>query len=456
MCGTGGERQLKQLLKNGLVLHDAHSPPVRENVLVDGERIAGFTREEAVPGYTQVDLSNRVLMPGFVQTHVHFCQVLLRGLADDMALLDWLRTRIWPLEAAHDEESTYLSAMLAGMELLAGGCTTACIMESVRHADAAARAVEELGLRAVFGKVMMDHTDTPLELGGMPASFIETTKDTVDASLGLLKRWHGAANGRISYAFMPRGILTTSEELLCQLGGLSKEYGVLVHTHACETWPESRLVEQRRGLTEIKYLNRLGLANERLLLAHCVCVDDEDVAILADKGVKVASCPLANLKLASGVAPLQRLADAGVTLSLGSDGAPCNNTLDMFCEMRFASLLQKGTLHEPTALPAAQTFEIATLGGAKALGMEGDVGTLAAGKKADITVLDWEQPQTAPQKPGVAGLVYAGGAHMVTDTMVDGRFVYRDRRHVFADAGAVRRRAEQALEKLLARFERHP
>ncbi len=442
---------MKQLLKNALVLRDGHSDPVAENIMVDGDRIAGFTQMDSLPDYMNVDLSGRLVIPGFVQTHVHFCQVMLRGTADDMALLDWLRTRIWPLEAAHDEESTYLSALLAGTELLAGGVTCVCIMESVRHADAAARAVEELGLRAVFGKVMMDYTDTPPELGGLPASFIETTQQTLDESLRLLKRWHGAAGGRISYGLMPRGILTTSEELLLRIRDLSAEYGVLVHTHACETLPESRLVEQRRGQTEIKYLHRLGLANERLLLAHCVCVDDEDIRILQEQQVKVASCPLTNLKLASGIAPLEKMADAGITLSLGSDGAPCNNTLDMFTEMRFASLLQKGTLHQPTAMTAQRTFEIATLGGAKALGMAEDIGVLAPGKKADLAVIDWNHPQTAPQKPSVAGLVYSGGAHMVTDTMVDGRFVYRNKKPVAVDTNILRHRAQTALEKLLQR-----
>ncbi|MDR1193043.1 MAG: amidohydrolase family protein [Peptococcaceae bacterium] len=443
---------MRQLLKNALVLRDARGAPTAENIMIDDDRIAGFTLADSVPGYAPVDLSGRLVIPGFVQAHVHFCQALLRGAADDMALLDWLRTRVWPLEAAHDEESVYLSALLAGTELLAGGATCACVMESVRYADAAARAIDELGLRAVFGKVMMDHTDTPPELGGLPDSFIETTRQTLDESLRLLKKWHGAAAGRISYAFMPRGVLTTSEDLLLELRKLSDEYGALVHTHACETWPESRLVERRRGQTEIKYLRRLGLANERLLLAHCVCVDDEDIHILSKHRVNVVSCPLANLKLASGIAPLEKLADAGITLSLGSDGPPCNNTLDMFTEMRFASLLQKGALGQPTAMPAPQVFEIATLGGAKALGLDGDIGSLAVGKKADLAALDWQQPQTAPQKPCVAGLVYSGGAHMVTDTMVDGRFVYRHKKHVAVDTAVLRRQAEVALERLTRRF----
>ena len=414
---------MKTLLKNGY-LFTGGSEPVRQELVVEDDRISALLAPgTVVEADAVVDLQSRAVIPGFVQTHVHLCQVLFRGRADDLALLDWLRTRIWPYEAAHDEDSTYLSALLGCMELLAGGATSVCVMESVRHADAAARAMEETGIRGVFGKAMMDYTDTPAALGGMPDAFIETTQESFDRSMALLKRWHGAAEGRIRYAFMPRGILTTSEEMLQELCRLSREYGVLVHTHACETVPESQLVEQRRGLTEIKYLHRLGLTGERLLLAHCLCIDDEDVEILRSTGTGVASCPLANLKLASGVAPLQRMKNSGVRLSLGSDGAPCNNNLDMFQEMKFAALLQKGIYHDPTWMPAEDIFRIATEGGARVLGMAEETGALAVGMKADLAVVDMNRREAAPAPRSVSTLVYSGNPGMVTDTMVDGHWV---------------------------------
>lgn len=445
---------MRILLKNGYLFAGDGPLPTREELLVDGDRIAALLPAGAqVQADETVDLHGRAVIPGFVQTHVHFCQVLFRGRADDLALLDWLRTRIWPYEAAHDEESTYLSAMLGCLELLAGGVTSVCVMESVRHADAAARAIEETGIRAVFGKAMMDYTDTLGELGGMPQAFLETTEESLDRSMALLKRWHGAANGRIRYAFMPRGILTTSEELLQELKVLSREYGALIHTHACETIPESRLVQERRGLTEIKYLHRLGVTGDDLLLAHCLCIDDEDVEILRSTGTGVASCPLANLKLASGVAPLYQMRQAGVRLSLGSDGAPCNNNLDMFQEMKYAALLQKGISCDPTRMPATDIFHIATRGGAEVLGMGNLSGRLAAGMKADLAVLDFDRRETAPAPLSVSTLVYSGNPRMVTDTMVDGKWVYRNGTFPGLDEARIRARAQEAVKRVLARTE---
>ncbi len=442
---------MKTLLKNGY-LFTGGSEPVRQELVVEDDRISALLAPgTVVEADAVVDLQSRAVIPGFVQTHVHLCQVLFRGRADDLALLDWLRTRIWPYEAAHDEDSTYLSALLGCMELLAGGATSVCVMESVRHADAAARAMEETGIRGVFGKAMMDYTDTPAALGGMPDAFIETTQESLDRSMALLKRWNGAAEGRIRYAFMPRGILTTSEEMLQELCRLGREYGVLVHTHACETVPESQLVEQRRGLTEIKYLHRMGLTGERLLLAHCLCIDDEDMEILRSTGTGVASCPLANLKLASGVAPLQRMKNSGVRLSLGSDGAPCNNNLDMFQEMKFAALLQKGINHDPTWMPAEDIFRIATEGGARVLGMEGETGVLAIGMKADLAVVDMNRREAAPAPLSVSTLVYAGNPGMVTDTMVDGRWVYRNGTFPGLDEERIRAHAAEAVERVLRR-----
>ena len=442
---------MKTLLKNGF-LFTGGLEPVRQELLVEDGRISALLPPGTVVEAQEVcDLQGRAVIPGFVQTHVHLCQVLFRGRADDLALLDWLRTRIWPYEAAHDEESTYLSALLGCMELLAGGVTSVCVMESVRYAAFAAQAMEETGIRGVFGKAMMDYTDTPAALGGMPEAFLETTEQSLERSLALMRRWHGAAGGRIRYAFMPRGILTTSEELLGELGRLSGEYGVLVHTHACETEPESRLVERRRGLTEIKYLHRLGLTGEKLLLAHCLCVDDEDMEILRSTGTGVASCPLATLKLASGIAPLQRMHDAGVRLSLGSDGAPCNNNLDMFQEMKYAALLQKGVAHDPTRMPAETVFRMATEGGARVLGME-DAGLLAPGMRADLAVVDLDRREIAPAPPSLSALVYSGNPGVVTDTMVDGRWVYRNRTFPWIDEQTVRVRARAVVERVLARI----
>ncbi|MBP3735453.1 MAG: amidohydrolase family protein [Lachnospiraceae bacterium] len=446
---------MKMLLKNAHVCRDAYSGFRREDLLVEDDRIAGFFApgDSGPQDCAEKDLTGCMIIPGMVQTHVHLCQVLFRGLADDLPLLSWLKTRIWPLEAAHDRESTYLSAMLGITELIAGGVTCVCDMESVRYADEAARALAGTGMRAVFGKVLMDYNDTPEELGGMPKPFFETTKETLERAKELIDAWHGAENGRIHYAYMPRGVLTTTPELFQELIRLSKENHCLIHTHACETEPESLLVKERRGATEIKYLDRLGLAGENLLLAHCQYVDEEDLNILEEKRIGVASCVLTNLKLGSGIAPLEKMRHRGIRLSFGSDGAPANNNLDMFQEMKTASLLQKGVLHDPTAMPAETVFDIATMGGARVLGMEHEIGSLEVGKKADLAVLTADGPETAPLQMNAAMLVYSGNPHMVRDVMIDGKWVYRNRtfenldlERLHAEALAAQRRvAEKVL-----------
>ena len=316
-----------------------------------------------------------------------------------------------------------------------------------------AQAIYDIGIRAVFGKAMMDYSDTPQELGGLPAEFMETTEESLDRSLNLLKSWHGKDNDRMRYAFMPRGILTTSEELLLELKAISQKRNVIVHTHACETINESQLVERARGKTEIKYLNRLGLTSERLLLAHCLCVDEEDMQILAHDRVGVASCPIANLKLASGIAPLAKMAQKGIMLSLGSDGAPCNNNLDIFQEMKFASLLQKGMAHDPQLMPARQIFHIATAGGADALGWGDDCGRLEIGRKADLAIVDMDKTEAAPSANSISTLVYSANPRMVTDTMVDGKWVYRNGEICRIDEFQVRNRARKCLSKVMERFE---
>ncbi|MDN5343907.1 MAG: 5-methylthioadenosine/S-adenosylhomocysteine deaminase [Clostridia bacterium] len=444
---------MRILIKNGLLITDADSPPRESDLLVAEGKIAALAGNlEAARADKIIDARGKVIVPGFVQTHVHLCQALFRGSADDLTLLTWLKERIWPLEALHSEESTYYSALLGGLELLKSGTTCVGVMESVRHTEATARALQELGIRAVFGKAMMDFGDTPGQLGALPGAFQETTEETLRASLKLLQKWHGAAGGRLHYAFCPRGILTTSEKLLHELKGISDREGVLIHTHACENREESALVEARRGLREIKYLHRLGLTGPRLLLAHCVWVDEEDMAILGRTSTRVAHCPSANLKLGSGIAPTHKMLQKGITLSLGADGAPCNNSLNIFQEMRLAALLPKGVTQDAAVMPAREVFRMATLGGARALGREEECGSIAVGKKADLVFLNLKSERVVPSPDPVAAIVYAAGRDAVRDVMVDGRFLVREGRFLLGAEDQILTQAQRALNNILITF----
>jgi 5-methylthioadenosine/S-adenosylhomocysteine deaminase len=383
-------------------------------------------------------------LPGFVQTHVHLCQTLFRGAADDLALIDWLKKRIWPMEAAHTPESIYASARLGIAELIRGGTTCALTMETVNHTEMVFRAVEESGFRATVGKCMMDRGDQ------VPEGLREQTETSIAESLELLERWHGAAGGRIRYCFAPRFALSCSRELLKRVGQLAREHGVLIHTHASENRDEIQIVERETGRRNIQYLDEVGLAAPHVVLAHCVHLSDDEMEILRRTGTHVAHCPSSNLKLGSGIARVAEMIERGISVSLGADGAACNNRLDMLTEMRTAALIQKA-LHGPEVLPALRVLRMATIDGAGALGLEDEIGSIQVGKRADLTLFDLDDLRTTPRPDPVSTIVYAAEASNITTVIVDGRVVMRSRKLTSLDEKAVISEARSHAELVQSR-----
>ncbi|MFM8393026.1 MAG: 5'-deoxyadenosine deaminase [Acidobacteriota bacterium] len=367
-----------------------------------------------------IDARGRYVLPGFVQTHIHLCQTLFRGAADDLSLIDWLRKRIWPLEGALSPETLSLAARLGIAELIKGGTTTALSMESVNHTDAVFTEIENTGFRATTGKCMMDQGDA------VPTPLLEETGESIEESLRLLRRWHGAADGRINYCFAPRFAVSCTPELLAQTATLARELGVLIHTHASESLEEVELVMRQTGLRNIEYLQLKGLTGNDVVLAHCIHLTPEEIDILRLTGTSVAHCPSSNLKLGSGIAPIVELLAAGIEVTLGADGAPCNNRLDMFTEMRTAALLQK-VKHGPESLPAWRVLEMATIGGARTLQLADQIGTIEIGKKADLQIIDLNSLHTTPHPDPVSTIVYAAQTTNVETVLIDGRVVMRDR-----------------------------
>jgi 5-methylthioadenosine/S-adenosylhomocysteine deaminase len=388
-----------------------------------------------------IDAHARVLLPGFVQTHIHLCQTLFRGAADDLSLIDWLTKRIWPMEAAHTPESLYASARLGIAELIRGGTTCALTMETVHHTDAVFRAVEESGFRATVGKCMMDKGDE------VPAGLREETEGSIAESLALLERWHGQAEGRIRYCFAPRFAISCTQELLQRVARLSREHGVIVHTHASENRDEIELVERETGRRNIEYLNDVGLAAPNVVLAHCVHLDSEEMEVLSRTATHVAHCPSSNLKLGSGLAPVFEMLERGISVSLGADGAPCNNRLDMFTEMRTAALIQKA-LHGAEALPALQVLRMATIDGARAMGLDREIGSIEVGKRADLTLLSVDRPHMTPHPNPVSTIVYAAEASDVETVLIDGCIVMRAGELTTLDEQAVIRQAREQSNQL--------
>jgi cytosine/adenosine deaminase-related metal-dependent hydrolase len=413
-------------------------------VSVRDGRIAAIGAEPAAPHDTTIDAAGGFLLPGFVQTHIHLCQTLFRGYADDLRLMDWLRTRIWPMEAAHTPASLRAAARLACLELLRSGTTSILTMETVHDTDAVIEATAETGIRATLGKCLMDETTADA-----PARLRQSGRQALDETAALHRAYHGTRNGRIRIALAPRFALSCSRELLEEVAAVSARDGTLVHTHASEQQDEIEMVREATGRANIQYFDEVGLASPRLNVAHCVWVDEAERALLAARDVKVTHCPGSNLKLGSGIAPVPELRAHGVCVSLGTDGAACNNHLDMFGEMRLAATLQ-AMRRGPGTLSAREALWMATRSGAKALGLEVEIGSIELGKKADLMVIDAAAAHLAPSPDVFSAIVYAARPTDVQLTMVDGNILVRDGSPVQLDPSEIAARSRDEA-RLLAR-----
>jgi 5-methylthioadenosine/S-adenosylhomocysteine deaminase len=431
------------LIKNGtLVTMDSANRIIRGDLLIVHGRIAelGTTDQSAD---IIVDASECAVIPGFVQTHIHLCQTLFRGTADDLALIDWLKKRVWPMEAAHSAASIAAAARLGIAELIKGGTTCALTMETVNHTSEVFKVVEETGFRATVGKCMMDKGDE------VPEALQEQTAQSITDSLALLEEWHGRADGRIRYCFAPRFAISCTRELLEKVAELARARGVMIHTHASENRTECALVEADTGLRNIAYLDSVGVTGRHVALAHCVHLSNDEIRILKTTETNVVHCPSSNMKLGSGIAQVTQLLDEGVSVSLGADGAACNNRLDIFTEMRTAALLQKA-LHGPEVLEANRVFRMGTIDGARALGLEAEIGSLEVGKRADVAVVKLNQVHTSPEAEVVSSLVYAAEASDVQSVVIDGRLVMHDRQLLTLDESDVVAEANAQAEVLMS------
>ncbi|MFW5966361.1 MAG: 5'-deoxyadenosine deaminase [Persicimonas sp.] len=404
---------------------------VRGDLLVeDGEIVqVGRVDPEKSESFERIEANGQVVLPGFVQTHIHLCQTLMRNFADDMVLIDWLRERIWPYEAALKPDEVAASARLGLAELVLGGTTTLLDMGTVRHTDAIGEAVAEAGVRAFIGKCMMDRDDQ------VPEALLEKTEQSLRESLALAERWDGAADGRIRYAFAPRFAVSCTRELLRGVVEAADDLDLFIHTHSSETAFENEFTQRHYGMSNVEFLDEIGMTRKKSVFAHGVHVSDHECQLLAEGGTAIAHCPSSNLKLASGLADMPRYDEYGVQVSLGADGAPCNNNLDAFVEMRLAALIHKPS-HGPEAMPAKRVLELATIDGARALGLEDEIGSIEVGKAADLMIVDIEDdPGCAPDGDVYARLVYSAHRHNVRHVFAGGRQLVRNRQLVGADTG---------------------
>ena len=432
------------LIKGGtLVTMDAQNSIVPGELFIKEGRIASIAGIEAKADLV-IDASECAVLPGFVQTHLHLCQTLFRGAADDLPLLDWLKKRVWLMEAAHTAESIRASATLGVAELIKGGTTCALTMETVNYTEEVFKVVEESGFRATVGKCMMDKGDD------LPRALRENTDNSIRESLALHEEWHGRGNGRLRYCFAPRFAVSCTRQLLSEVSKLARERGIIIHTHSSENQTECQVVEHETGQRNIAYLDSLGISGPHVVLAHCIHLDRNEMDTLARTRTHVAHCPSSNLKLGSGIARVNEMLGRDISVSLGADGAACNNRLDMFTEMRTATLLQKG-LHGPESLPARQVLRMATIAGARALGLGSEIGSLEVGKRADVIVVRLNELHTSPAGDPISTIVYSAEGTDVDTVIIDGRVVMRERNLLTIDEQGVIKQANSEAERLMLR-----
>lgn len=437
------------LVRNGTVV-----PMERDRIWFSGDVLVQNGRIEKIcPGGAGeitarcvLDASGAVVLPGFIQCHVHVVQSLLRHQADGLTLLDWLTQRTLPYEAALDGDGVATAAELGIAELLAGGTTTVLDFGTTHHHDRVFESARHMGIRMASGRTHMD-------MGGATAA---TLIEDADASLAdaeaIGRRWHGEADGRLRYAVAPRFALSCTRPLLEGCARLARKHGWLLQSHAAENTDEVAAVRAATGMRNIEYLDAVGLTGRDVVLAHGVHLDSTEVQILADTRTRICHCPGANLKLGSGIADIPRLRSRGVLVGLGADGPPCNNRLSAFHEMSLAA-----TLHSlrsgPTALGAWEALAMVTREGARVLHLADLVGTITPGKAADITVVSLDSWSAIPGDDPAARVVHGGTAADVRHVLVDGRPVVVDGRLTTVDPTALRTRIDESWRATCSRME---
>lgn len=379
----------------------------------------------------------RVAIPGLINCHTHMPMTLFRGIGEDQDLNKWLKETIWPLEAKLKPSDVYNGALLGCLEMIKSGTT--CFADMYFYEDTVVKAVKKAGMRAVLAPGI-------LEAGGP-----EGGEKLLREAVKFVQKYHRSADGRISVQLGPHATYTCSPDFLKKVRKAASALNVGIHMHLAESREMVKLVKERHGLTPVELLESIGFLGPDVLAAHCIHLSKKEMRLMAKHDVKVAYNPVANMKVALGIPRMKDLMEVGVTVGIGTDGPASNNTLDMLESMKFASLLQKVHYMDPTILPAQQTLEMATINGAKALGLEKTVGSLETGKKADIVLIDFRSPHLTPMHDLYANIVYSACGSDVETVIVDGRILMEGRKVKTLDEGEVMQRARQTALDLIAR-----
>ena len=424
------------LVKNALILDSYKSE--RSSVLIENDKISEISQDlVSQDAHRVIDGEGKLLMPGMVNTHTHLSMTLLRGLADDLPLDIWLNEHIWPMEAHLNGDYCYAGALLACVEMIKSGTTT--FNDMYFFMDDVGRAVDETGLRGVLSHGMIDLGDEEKR----KAEFKETRR--------IIEKCHDSAEGRITVAFGPHSPYTCSRELLEGVRKEADKYGNRIHIHVGETEYEVQQVMEAHGKRPFEYLNEIGLLGSDVLAAHAVHLSSAEIEIIRKKSVKLSHNPASNMKLASGVSPVDKMLKKEICVSLGTDGAASNNNLDLLEEMKLAALLQKIHNMDPTYLNAENTFEMATINGAAALGMPDEIGSIEVGKKADLVLMDIKAPHLTPFRHPMSHIVYSARGSDVHTTICNGKILMENKKLTVVPEAQIIEMAQNAAEDMLSK-----
>ncbi len=409
----------------------------RGSVLIEDDRIVDITRKGSTGADEVIDAEGKVLIPGLVNTHTHLSMSLMRGLADDLPLDIWLNDHIWPVEAHLEGEHCYVGALLSALEMIKSGTTTCNDMYFFM--DEVAQAIDESGIRGLLCHGMIDLFDE------------DKRKEEYKETQRIIEKCHNTADGRVQVALGPHTPYTCSTELLNWVRKKADEKGLKIHIHVSETEKEVEDSLNDRKKRPFEYLEDIKFLGPNVIAAHSVWLSGAEIALIKDNDVKISHNPLSNMKLASGISPVSDMLGNDVCVSLGTDGVASNNNLDLFQEMKTASLLQKVRTLDPTVLPANKMLEMATINGATALGMEKEIGTIEVGKKADLVLVDMKKPHLSPYRNPISHLVYSAEGSDVSTVICDGEVLMREKEVLIMDEAEVLEMAENAAEDLISK-----
>ena len=424
------------LIKNALILSPNNFEEKKQSLLIKNDLIAEISDEIDESNVDKIiDGEGKVLLPGFVNTHTHLSMTLFRGLADDLSLDTWLNDHIWPMEANLNGDYCYAGALLGAVELIKSGTTT--FSDMYFYMEDVARAVDEAGIRAVLSYGMIDFGDA------------ERREAEIKQNLTLFENCNGMADGRIKVFFGPHSPYTASEELLIKVRQLADEYNMGIHIHVSETQKEINDVSEEKGLRPFEYLDKIGFLGPDVVAAHSVWLSDEEIEIIKKHDVKISHNPCSNMKLASGIAPVSKLMENDICVSIGTDGASSNNNLDLIEELKTASLLQKVSTLDPNVLNSHEAIAMGTIKGAEALGLADEIGSIEVGKKADIILIDTNSANMVPDSSTLtSNIIYSANGSNVDTTICNGKILMENKKLTVLDEQKIYDKAREAIKNL--------